>query len=142
MAKYIQGSDVFIYLNEYGSTMASGVIACTKSDVLNLENEFLEITQIAQKNTEFLPSFQGFTMSVEQAVVADVSGGQLDTTAIENWAYNQTLLDFVFERPDGTAGTRTIAGQCYIKNVSISGGVNTGALCTFELQVSGSVIIA
>ncbi len=139
---YIQGSEVSIYLREYGTTAPGGIIACTKSDVLNLENEMLEVTQTEQYNTEFLPAFQNLNMSVEEAVVADVETGQIDTSVIEDWAVNQSLLDCVFERVNGTGGTRTYTGQCYIKSFSISGGVNTGALANFEIVWNGTPIIA
>ena len=116
-------------------------IACTKSDVLNLENELIEITQTQRKNTEFLPTFQGLSISIEQSVVADVNTGQLATSTIEDWALNQTLLSFLYERPDGSSGYRRVIGECYIKNFSESGGVNTGALVTYEMQVTGGITV-
>jgi len=107
-------------------------IACTKSDVINLENEMMEITQISQIETEFLPTFQGRTMSIEQAAVMDVASGQISTYQLRQWAKQQTLLNFKFDMPDSTE-----TGQCYIKSNSISGGVNTGALATFEMVITG-----
>ena len=136
MATYLQGSDVFIYLSEYGGSTSAAVVGCTKSDVLNMENEFLEITQIQRNQTEFLPTFQGHTMSIEQAAVMNVGSGELSTLQMRQWAEDQTLLDFIFEMPDST-----FAGQCYIKSCSISGGVNTGALANFELLITGPTIL-
>lgn len=116
-------------------------VACTKSDVLNLENEFLEITQTDQKETDYLPSFQGMTMSIEQAVVVDVTTLQVDTSAMETWALNQEKIAYEFSRPDGSSGTRYYRGFCYIKSFSVSGGVNTGALANFEMLCAGAPTI-
>jgi hypothetical protein len=113
------------------------VIACTKSDVLNTENEMLEITQIEQYQTEFLPTFQGKTMSIEQAAVMNVASGEVSTLQLRQWMNDQTLLNFIFEMPDSTE-----SGQCYIKSGSISGGVNTGALANFEILITGQTILA
>jgi len=121
-----------------GTVLSVAVVACTKSDVFNLENEMLEITEIDIKNTNFIPAFQGASMSIEQAIVAAVNPSQLATTQMEEWGFDQTRLAFIFERPDG-ATIRTIAGNCYIKNFSLQGGVNTGALVTFEMVVVGAM---
>jgi len=137
MATYLQGSDVFIYLSEYGGSIGTMVVSCTKSDVLTMENEFLEITQIESNQTEFLPTFQGHTMSIEQAVIMNVDSGQISTLQMRQWAEDQTLLEFIFEMPDST-----FAGQCYIKSCSVSGGVNTGALATFEILITGPTVLA
>ncbi len=136
MATYLQGSDVFIYLSEYGGSIGTMVVGCTKSDVLNMENEFLEITQIERNQTEFLPTFQGHTMSIEQAAVMNVGSGEISTLQLRQWAEDQTLLEFIFEMPDSA-----LAGQCYIKSNSVSGGVNTGALANFEILVTGPTIL-
>jgi hypothetical protein len=136
MATYIQGNEVFIYLNESASSASFTVVACTKSDVFNIENEFLEITQTAQKETAFLPTFQNATMSIEQAYISDTNGSQQSTYQLREWAHNQTLLYFIFALPDST-----VTGSCYIKSGSISGGVNTGALANFELIVTGATIL-
>lgn len=118
-------------------THVNDKIACTKSDTITTENEMIEITQTDQYNTAFLPSFQGKKISVEQALVMDVASGQIDSYSIRQWADDQTLLMFKYE----IEGDTTEEGQCYITSVSISGGVNTGALATFEMQVTGATTL-
>jgi hypothetical protein len=123
-------------------TIEYQTVACTKSDVLNVENEFLEKTPTQRKNTDYLPTFQGMTMSIEQAVVVDVTSLQADTSALETWAFNQELIAYEYSRPDGSSGTRVISGYCYIKSFSESGGVNTGALANFEMLCVGEPTIS
>lgn len=119
-----------------GTSLALSVIACTKSDVINTENEMMEVTQTESKSTAFLPTFQSKTLSIEQAAVMDVSTNQFDTKQLRTWTNEQTKLWFKFEMPDSTE-----TGYCYIKSNSISGGVNTGALANFELQVTGATTL-
>lgn len=137
MARYIQGGEVYIYLAETAASTSVEVIACTKSDVFNTENEMMEITQTDQFETAYLPSFQSSTISIEQAAVMDVGSSQLSTYQLRRWMKDQTLLSFTFSTPDCN-----LYGQCYIKSGSISGGVNTGALANFELIVTGETILA
>lgn len=137
MARYIQGGEVYIFLAETAASTSVEVIACTKSDVFNMENEMLEITQTDTNETAYLPSFQSSTISIEQAAVMDVGSGQLSTYQLQRWMKDQTLLTFTFQMPGST-----LFGHCYIKSGSISGGVNTGALANFELIVTGDTILS
>lgn len=112
------------------------IIGCTKSDTMNVNNELLEVTQLDQKSTAFIPGFQGRTLSIEQAYIMNASTGQIDTKTIREWTKDQELLSWMFEMPDSEE-----AGTGYITSLSISGGVNTGALATFEIQVTGETTL-
>lgn len=111
------------------------VLACTKSDVLNGENEMLEITEIELNNTNYIPTFQSLSLAIEQAVVVDVAG-KVATDQLEDWFLQQTRLKFQFIRPNGPS-IRVISGFCYIKGESIQGGVNTSGLATFDMVCIG-----
>ena len=132
------------YIGSGGGNMQGGmeilltyqVIACSKSDVMNLDNEMVEITQDSQIETEWLPTFQSRNISIEQAIIDDATAAETDTITLARWAKAQTLLYFKYEMPNMTE-----YGQCYIKSFNTSGGVNTGALCNFEMIVTGTTLL-
>ena len=87
------------YIGSGGGNMQGGmeilltyqVIACSKSDVMNLDNEMIEITQDSQIETEWLPTFQSRNISIEQAIIDDATAAETDTITLARWAKAQTL---------------------------------------------------
>ena len=138
---YVQGNDCLLYLAEANDSSNIKLWGCCRSFTLDGTTETIELTPVDGKTTDFLPTYNGRTISADGLYnIPEYSSSQWSSAQLDTWRVDHTLLYWkaIFEKEDGSFDIYD--GTCYLTNTNMTAGFNDFANMNFTaVVVSGNV---
>ena len=135
----IQGTSVSLQLRDNGSTGSYMNVVCETTS--SLSGSASVTTAVTKCNTITSVSAPTVTFSVEGIAETSPDSGQVSVNMLLSWFQANTLLDIVYEDPEGDGTNFYIQGTGYITEFGITSPAEGAVTFTASFQLTGSIDI-
>ena len=133
----IQGSSVTMQLRENGSTGAYLNVVCETTS--SLSGSASVSTEVTKCNTLTSVASPTITFAVEGIAETSPSAGQVSIEQLLGWFTAKSLLDILYEDPEGGGTNFYVQGTGYMTEFGITSPSEGNVSFTASFQLTGSI---
>lgn len=133
----IQGTSVSLQLRENGTTGSHLNVVCETTS--SLSGSASVTTAVTKCNTITSVSAPTVTFSVEGVAETSPGAGQVSITDLLSWFQGNTLLDIIYEDPEGSGTNFYVSGSGYMTEFGITSPAEGAVTFTASFQLTGTI---